>query len=297
MMPRPFTCAFIGILRDLLLIGPAAAAVSLVMILTVPTTAHAEWFAGAEIREIYDGNVNLAIADKDRKSDTSLLTSISFGRYFPLAFSTGLSVSAEAKYTDFARFSGLDNFEAGLSASLKYKQGLGSYAPWVKIFGSAKYVDYREEFRDGNLLRSGLSLGKRIYERVFTQIGYEYDNGSARNSRFGTRSSIVSARIDFLLTETVQMWAGYARSRGIYQIYVPADGTRPAVPGAVIVNTFGGPSNVFQVLASTQVFSIGASMALASHWSADISADFVDIYGRGREYPDTIYKAGIVYAY
>lgn len=297
MVPRPLSCAFISVLRDLLLKGPAAALVFLAMALAVSTTANAEWFAGAEIREIYDGNVNLAVADKDRKSDTSLLTSVSFGRYFPLAFSTGLSVSAEAKYTNFARFSGLDNFESGLSASLKYKQGLGSYAPWIKIFGSAKYADYREEFRDGNLLRSGLSLGKRIYERVFTQIGYEYDNGSARNSRFGTRSSVVSARVDFLLTETVQAWAGYARSRGIYQIYVPADATRPPVPGAVVVGTFGGPSNVFQVLASTQVFSLGASMALATHWSADISADLVDIYGRGREYPDTLYKAGIVYTY
>jgi hypothetical protein len=297
MMPHPILCTFIGVLRDRFFLRTAAATVSLAMVLVVSTSANAAWFAGAEIREIYDGNVNLAIADQDRKSDLSLLTSVSFGRYFTLASSTILSVSAEAKYTNFARFSGLDNFESGLSASLKYKKGLGSYAPWVKIFGSAKYADYREEFRDGNLLRSGLSLGKRIYERVFTQIGYEYDNGSARNSRFGTRNSVVSARVDFLLTETIQTWAGYARSRGIYQIYVPADGTRPPVPGAVVVGTFGGPSNVFQVLASTQVFSLGASMALATHWSADISADLVDIYGRGREYPDTLYKAGIVYTY
>lgn len=297
MAPRPLSGAFISVLRDRLFNGPVAAVVSLAMALFVSTTANAEWFAGAEIRAIYDGNVNLAIADQDRKSDMSLPTSVSFGRYFPLAGSTGLSVSAEAKYTDFVRFSGLDNFESGLSASLKYKIGLGSYAPWVKIFGSAKYADYREEFRDGNLLRSGLSLGKRIYERVFTQIGYEYDNGTTRNSRFGTRSSVVSARIDFLLTETVQTWFGYARSRGVYQIYVPADGTRPPVPGAVVVGTFGGPSNVFQVLASTQVFSFGASMALASHWSVDISADLVDIYGRGKEYPATLYKAGIVYTY
>src|SRR5512138_963313 len=107
MAPRPLSCAFISVLRDRLFNGPAAAVVFLAMALVVSTTANADWFAGAEIREIYDGNVNLAIADKDRKSDMSLLTSVSFGRYFPLAFSTGLSISAEAKYTDFARFSGL----------------------------------------------------------------------------------------------------------------------------------------------------------------------------------------------
>lgn len=273
---------------------PAAAAVSLAMLLAVSTTAHAEWFTGAEIRGIFDANVNLAIADQDRKSDVSLLSSVSFGHYFQLAGSTGLSVSAEAKYVDFLRFSGLDNLESGLAASLKYKKGLGSFAPWIKVFGSAKYVDYRDEFRDGNALRSGLLLGKRIFERVFTQIGYEYDTNSARNSRFGTRNSVVSARVDYLLTETVQMWAGYARSRGTYVIYVISSAP---IPNAVVVDTFGGPSNAFKVLATTQVFSVGASKALASHWSVDISADLIDIYGRGKEYPDTVYKAGIVYSY
>jgi hypothetical protein len=267
------------------------------MLLALSTPARAEWFTGADIRTIYDGNVNLAIADQDRKSDILLSYSASFGRFFPLAGSTGLSVSAEAKYVDFARFSGLDNLEAGLSASLKYKKGLGSYAPWVKVFGSAKHVDYREEFRDGYVLRSGLLLGKRLYERVFAQIGYEYVDGSARNSRFGMRDSVVSVRLDYLLTETMQTWISYSRSRGIYQIYIPVDSTRPAVPGAFIVDTFGGPSNALQVRATTQVLSAGASKALASHWSADISADFVDIYGRGREYPDVLYKAGIVFAY
>ena len=297
MMVRPVSCGFFSMVRDYVLFGSAAALLSFAMLFAVTGTAHAEWFATAEIREVYDDNVNLAVANGDRKSDASLRPSVSFGHYAQLADSTGLTVSAEVKHFNFARFSGLDNLESGLAASLKYKRGLGSYAPWIRVFGSAKYADFREDFRNGDSVRSGLSLGKRIYERVFTQIGYEYDTDSARNSRFDTRNSVVSARFDYLLTESVQTWIGYALSRGIYVIYIPFSGTGPGNPGAVIVDTFKEPTNVFQIHATTHTLSLGASKAFASHWSADISADFADIYGRGKHYPDSLYKAGIVYAY
>ncbi len=107
------------------------------MLFTVTSAAHAEWFTEADIRAVYDDNVNLAANKQNRKSDASLQSSASFGHYSQLADSTGLAVSAEAKYIDFARFGGLDNLEAGLTASIKYKWGLGSYAPWIRVFGSA----------------------------------------------------------------------------------------------------------------------------------------------------------------
>jgi hypothetical protein len=296
MMSRPISCGFISMLRDYFLDRSAAALLSLAMLFAVTGTSHAEWFADAGIRGVYDDNVNLAANKQDRKGDTSLLSSVSLGYYDQLADSTGLTVSAEAKYSDFFRFGGLDNLESGLTASLKYKRGLGSYAPWIRVFGSASYADFRENIRDTDSVRTGLSLGKRMQERIFTQIGYEYDEGRARNSRFDTRSSVVSARLDYLLTQSAQAWIGYAWSSGMYVIYVPVS-RAPNVPGAVIVDTFKDPANAFRVHATAQALSLGASKALASHWSANIGADFINIYGRGRDYPDSLYKAGIVYAY
>lgn len=296
MMSRPIPCGFISKLQNYFLGRSAAALLTFAMLLAVTGPAHAEWFTGAEIRGLYDDNVNLAANKQDRKGDASLLSSVSFGHYDQLAGSTLFTVSAEAKYSDFARFGGLDNLESGLTASLKYKRGLGSYAPWIRIFGSAKYADFRENIRDTDSVRTGLSLGKRIYERIFTQLGYEYEEGKARNSRFDTRTSVVSARLDYLLTESAQAWIVYALSSGMYVIYVPVS-RAPNVPGAVVVDTFQDPANAFRVHATAQVLSLGASKALASRWSANIGADFINIYGRGRDYPDSLYKAGIVYSY
>jgi hypothetical protein len=257
----------------------------------------AEWFADAKFSAVYESNVNRAVAEQDRKSDVALVPVVTFGHYAQLAGSTGLSVSADLKYNGFARFSGLDHLESGLAASVKYKWGLGSYAPWIKVFGSGAHSDFREDFRDEDLARTGLLSGKRIHERIFAEIGYAYESGRARDSRFNTRNSVVSTKIDYLLTESVQIWIGYALGRGIYIANLPFAGAGPSNPRAVIVNTFEQPMGAFQLRATAQILSLGARKALTNHWSADISADFVDIYGNTRHYPDSIYKAGVVYSY
>jgi hypothetical protein len=294
---RPISCGFIGAVRGYFLPGSAAALLSFAMLFSVTSTAHAEWFTDAEVSAVYESNVNRAITGRDRKSDVALMPAVSFGHYEQYADSIGLTVSADLKYSGFARFSGLDQLESGLTASLKYKWGLGSYAPWVKFFGSGGHIDYREDFRDENLVRSGFLSGKRINERTSAQIGYAYESGSARDSRFDARNSIVSGRIDYLLTESMQTWIGYAFGSGIYVVNLPFAGAAPSIPRAVRVDTFKEPMQAFQLRATARILSLGASKTLTRHWSADISADFVDIFGNGRHYPDSLYKADVVYAY
>lgn len=296
-MARPVSCGFLGLVRDCVIFGSATALLSSAILFAVISPAHAEWFTDAEYSGVYESNVNRAIAVRDRKSDVALMPAVSLGYFAQLAGSIGLTVSADLKYSGFARFSGLDHLESGLTASLKYKWGLGSYAPWVKVFGSGAHIDYREDFRDENLVRGGLVSGKRINERISAQIGYAYESGSARDSRFDTRNGVVSARIDYLLTESVQTWIGYASGSGTYVVNLPFAGAAPFIPRAVVVDTFKEPMGAFQLHSTARILSFGASEALTSHWSADVSADFVDIFGNGRHYPDSLYKAGIVYAY
>ena len=288
---------FTGMAQDCCLLRTAAALLFLATFSISADAVHADWFPDAELSAVYESNVNNAVAEQDRKSDVALMPVVSFGHYAQLADSTGLAVSADLKYSGFARFSGLDHLETGLSASLKYKWGLGSYAPWVKVFGSGAYSDFREDFRDEALARTGFLSGKRISERIFAELGYAYESGRARDSRFDTRNSVVSAKLEYLLTESVQTWIGYAWGSGIYIANLPFVGAAPSNPRAVIVNTFEQPMGAFQLRATAQILSLGARKALTNHWSADISVDFIDIYGNTRHYPDSIYKAGVVYSY
>ena len=131
--------------------------------------------------------------------------------------------------------------------------------------------------------------------RFFAEIGYEYESGSARDPRLDTRNEKVSAKIDFLLTESVRTWAGYALGSGIYIANRPFSGNGPS--NALIVNTFEEPMIAFRLHARARIVSFGAQKTLSNNWSADISADLMDIYGNERHYPDSIYKAGIAYSY
>jgi len=279
------------------LVRTAAALLCIAASFIVTSAAHAEWLIDAEFIAVYESNINNAVAEKDHKSDVAMMPAVSFGHYAQPADSTSIAVSADMKYSGFARFSGLDHLESGLAASVKYKWGLGSYAPWIKIFGSGAHVDFREDFRDEDLARAGLLTGKRIYERIFAQIGYAYESGSARDSRFDTRNGIVSAKLDYLLTESVQTWIGYAFGSGVYIANRPVSGTAPPNARVFIVNTFGEPMAAFQLNADTQMLSFGARKTLTNRWSVAISADFIDIFGNERHYPDSIYKANAAYSY
>jgi hypothetical protein len=284
-------------LQDRRLVRPAAALLFIAALFIMTSAAHAEWLIDAEFSAVYESNINGAIAGQDRKSDVALVPAVSFGHYAQPADSTSIAVSADMKYSGFARFSGLDHLESGLAASVKYKWGLGSYAPWIKIFGSGAHVDFREDFRDEDLARAGLLTGKRMYERIFAQIGYAYESGSARDSRFDTRNGIVSAKLDYLLTESVQTWIGYAFGSGVYIANLPFSGAAPFNPRAVVVHTFQQPMGAFQLRADARILSLGARKTVTNHWSVDVSADFIDIFGNERHYPDSIYKVNAAYSY
>jgi hypothetical protein len=296
-MYYPMPCRSVNMLQNHRLVRTAAALLLIAAFFTKASPAHAEWFTDARFSAVYESNINGAVAGKDRKSDVALMPAFSFGHYAQLADSTGFTISADLKYGGFARFSGLDQLESGVSASLKYKWGLGSHAPWFKVSASGAHVDFREDFRDEDLVRTGLSAGKRLSERIFAALGYAYESGRARDPRFDRRNGTASAKIDYLLAESIQAWIGYARGSGVYIATRPIAGTAPSNSRVFIVNTFEEPMVAFQLHADAEILSFGARKDLSNHWSADISADFVDIYGNGRHYPDTIYKASAAYSY
>jgi hypothetical protein len=286
-----------GVLQDHCLLRTAAVLLFLATFFIAAGAAHADWFTDARFSAVSESNVNRAVAEKDRKSDVALAPFASFGHYAQLTDATGLTLSADLKYSGYSRFNGLDHLESGLAASLKYKWGLGSFAPWITVSASGAHLDFREDFRDEDLSGAGLLSGKRISERFFAEIGYAYESGKARDTRFDRRDGVASAKVDYLLTERVQAWIGYSLGRGVYISNLPFSGAAPSNPRAVVVHTFGEPMGAFQLHAEARILSVGARKALTNHWSTDFGADLIDIYGNGRHYRDSLYKAGVVCSY
>jgi len=254
--------------------------------------ARADWFSEAALDGVYDNNLSRAVDKSDRKGDFAFAPRISLGQYDQLTDTLGFSLITDIGSGIYTRYDGLDYVNAGLTASLKYKYGLGAYAPWLKGYGTVKYFSYNESMRDGALFSAGVLAGKKIRERMDLQIGYEHENLDARNALFDRKSHAATIKAGFLLTESAQLTLGYAVKRGDVAVYAPAD--EDTVFSA---DTFHTPMEIYRVRATTRTISVGLNKTLDSRWWACFSADFSSVRGGGKSYPDTLLKASVRYSY
>lgn len=264
----------------------------------VSREACAEWFFDTELGAVYDGNLSRAVDKEDRKGDVALQKRVSIGQHIQPGDSTGLTITANIKDAIHDHYSGLDRLEAGLTISMKYKAGLGSYAPWVSIFGSVAYQDYRESMQTGSLASAGFWAGQRFADRVFAQIGYTYDDRHARNEAFTTSGSTLSIKGDYLLTESTQLSLGYAVRWGTSVMYEPVEPGGPyGSSEGVVVNTFNTLMEAYPVRTETQTLSINGCTMFDRKWSMVVGIDRHEARAEGNRYPDTVVRAALSYAY
>lgn len=263
-----------------------------ITLLCVTGVAHAEWFTDAELNAVFDNNLSRAFDKHDRKGDIAFVPHVLLGQYFQLTDSLGLSLITEAEASAYSKYDGLNNINAGMVASLKYKHGLGAYAPWLKGYGSLKYFVYNESMRDGALFTTGLMAGKRLHERINVQLGYEHQRLHARNSLFAQLSDTASVKADFSLVDSLQLMLGYSMKNGDVTFY-----HSPDEDSFFCSNTFNSPMEVYKARATTYTASLGLSLALSNHLSAGVAAYFNSVRSGDKSYPDNILKAGIHYSY
>jgi hypothetical protein len=281
--------------------------------LCVTGIAHAEWFADGDFNIVYDNNLSRAYDKSDRKGDSALVPHALLGQYLQLSDRLGLSLTADAAAGIYTKYQALNNVNVGMTASLKYKLGLGPYAPWLKGYASVKYFDYREDLRNGAPFITGFLAGKRIHERVNVQLGYEHESLHANNSLFDQLSDEVSVRTDLSVTSSLNLLLGYSIKKGDVAVYYSPDTdyypsnnyykSKDYSPSwyktpVFLDDTFKTPMEIYKVRATTHTIFMGLDMALTDHWSAGITADFNSARSTsGSWYPDTVLRAGIHYSF
>jgi hypothetical protein len=271
--------------------------VSLLVALTPPSRAAAEWIldvlGGAE----YDDNVNRAAQDADQESDVALLGLASTGYYLQLTDSASLSATADLRGTLYARFDQLSSLAPGVGARARYKFGLGRRAPWVQAFGTAAYQAYREEIRSGLVATAGARAGTRLHDRLELVAGYTFDVTDARNSVFSVSGNTASARGTVALTSALDVSVEYAVRWGdVVVTRSLADPTPPPSP-SVVVDTFDTPMLASRIDATTHAVSVDLSYALTRHLAAMIGFTHRLAQGPKLDYPDNAVRALLLYTY
>lgn len=258
--------------------------------------ADAEWFADAELGAVYEDNLSRAFNRSDRKSDIAFEPHATVGKHIQLSDPLGLSVTAHLRGSAYTRYNGLNNLAIGIMLSMKYKIGLGSYAPWVKVYGSATSLDYNEDGRGGSLLAAGIAIGKRLNERISIMASYDHEGRKAHNQVFDQRGNHAAVKTDFLLTGIIQLSLGYAISRSdIAASYAPLPYSEYS--GDNIIYTFNTPMEVERVRATIQTISADANLAINSNLSVNLGIKHHDISADNHSYPDNIVSVSINYSY
>lgn len=264
--------------------------------LCMASFADAEWFADAELGTVYEDNLSRAFNKSDRESDIAFEPHATVGQHLQLSDPLGLSVTAHLKDSVYGKYYGLNNLAIGVMLSLKYKMGLGSYAPWVKVYGSATYLDYNETDRSGSLWITGFTIGKRINERAGIMADFDYESRKARNSVFNQSGNKVSLKADYLLTDIMMLSFGYAISRNdiaVSYALLPYS----AYSAGDIIYTFNTPMEVERVRATIQTLSADANLAINGNLSVNLGIKHHDISADNHSYPDNIVSISINYSY
>ena len=259
-------------------------------------TAVAEWSADGGANLVYESNLSHAYDKDDRKADFALEPYISVGHHHQLTDNSRFSLMAQCEGDVLTKYERLNTIIGKITASITNKMGLGGYAPWIKLYGSAGALSSGEGIRDSFTTIAGLSVGKRLHERIDLQAGYEYEHRGARTFLFTQNNNKIHLNVDFLLTDAISLSVGYALKRGdIVAYYLDADYS--PTPGEVRLNTFDTPMTAERLRATTHFFLLTALCAITDNVSLHITGERRETLSTGRSYPDDVLRLGISYSY
>lgn len=143
--------------------------------------ACAEWpdEVGIELR--FDDNVTRAQLDEDIKSDFALVVSTASRTGYQVTDNSRLSLTASLSASAYRRYDGLNNLNAGLDLTYRWKLGLGPYVPELRLSGSAARLQYKDQMRNGWLYVGEIGISKRLSDRAGLRMSYQAEKRKSDN--------------------------------------------------------------------------------------------------------------------
>jgi hypothetical protein len=281
-----------------------ALALASVWLAAAPAAAEwVDWIAQAELGFEFDDNVNRSAFDHDEESDFVWRPAASVGRVYQVGDLTRVALSVDAEGAIYHEREGLNAVQLGGTAALIHKFGLGE-VPELRVYGSAGYLNLRDDERDGMLYEAGAELSRAFGERLEgTLFGlYSWRDGNegvrvlANEGRdvWDQRAFEIGARGSFLLTEQLQLGAGYsyrdgdfdsACTKGNVAKVIAREGSN--LKAIARDDVFGGC--VYRLGGHLHTASLSLNYGIGRRFSVDLGYRF--LYGQARE---LIYRSNVV---
>lgn len=229
-----------------------------------------------EVSIVGDNNLNKAQSDSDISEDRfyDLRTSATY--FFRLNQKHALIVSGAVNAEEYTEFKGLEKTTAGLNLTWQFITQSGFNAPLYSLSVSAEQADFATDIRDGQTLRFGANLNKRLTDRITATLGLDFKRHEADSEVFDNQESRFFTNFDYLLGAKSTLYATYS--------FISGDIVSTATPTLVILNwaevlepdnAFGGTTGnaiAYRLTAKTQVLNFGINYAINEQNSLDFSA-------------------------
>ncbi|MDA8130965.1 MAG: hypothetical protein M0011_05615, partial [Elusimicrobia bacterium] len=228
----------------------------------------------------------------------SAALAVSPGWRFQFGDVGAVHLAAELRHERFARFGGLDETSAGLSAGFRRKFGLGPYAPWARTYASAALSSRRDSALDGVRYLAGLEAGRRLSAPLELTAAFEYDRlDASRSAVFDVRGWTARARAEYRLPGGAGLYLGLASRRGT-AVFYEEYGAPPGKP-AKWVSLFGERRAAYRARAAGASASLGGWLPVGER--ASVSAGLERRWSRSgspaETYREGVLRAGVSYGF
>jgi hypothetical protein len=283
-------------------------AIACLILVLGATSALADAILDVQVGTLYDSNLSRAQLEYDIKSDTAFQSSLSWGRFVPLANGLTLRATLDAAGEVYTRYAGLNNLSFGGSLGLRRKFGLGAFAPWISAWGSAARLDYQNSIRDGWRYELGLAAGKRLTASWDLGVDFRYSHRTADKNTslvpgisgavFDLQSHQIGLKSEYALTERLSLAGGYDYRRGDIASTTLRNFTIYTNSDAIALDpVFGDDTVGYRIFAVTRAWRFGLSYALGQSNSINLVAERWTSRARGGlDYYNTLVGASYVHA-
>ena len=282
---------------------------------SVANSASSAAIFNAGVTYSYDDNLSNGQLAGDIKGDHLLDLELSGGRYYQLAPSLGLIISAKLKATHYDSYGDLNSTSLGASASLRKKFGLGPMAPMVNASIDISHLDVQHDPRDRWIYKAGLGIRKRLNPRLDLSVNYEHletapdhggedipflvNNFGIDGDVFDIRRDSLTAALVFSVTERLSAYGSYSRQQGTIVASTLPDPALVSIYDKAMFDPVFGPGVVaYAIEADTDIFGAGLSWALNNHSSLNLGYERRDSEGDlNFTYANNILRASLLYAF
>jgi len=264
----------------------------------------------------HEDNIGRAEQNQDIHSDNILNLSAAASYMHQLGYNSGVLLKAGGQWSDYNKFTKLDNLMLDITATYKYKPNLHYTSPWFSLgIRLSESIYNKSDLRDNYAVHVDVMSGKRFTDRILLKTGLGYKHQNARTDQVGLlggklfdieyHKAFIGA--DYFYKQSI-FYTQYTYQNGdvvsssstpTRKIVIASDEVQwdDALTDDSLVNSSYGVYG-YRLDATTHIVDFGINYALNRASALDLNIQYINVRGDGgNNYTNYVANIGLLYRF